>query len=1197
MKTLSLVPVCLIVAVAVGLLAGSASAAEKTVDGIFVKVALDPSTDKSSAKLVRKLVTTDQKWQLQRSVPLPGEPTITLPGDGTGKLSDLRWADSIRTTEQDDGSITAIEVTQRPTAVEWLITFMRYGTKWITLPIVVVVVFVVPLLLGWLWARSLRMPAYSWRIGLMLCTIVASLVTITLGWPPKLGVDLKGGWIMIYEIEYVTQEAQPVPVTRRQMSEDTSTRASLIQKLKQRLNPDGLKEISIRPYGLEEIEIIVPETDPAEIAKLKRQIQEQGVLEFLILAEAGKDQALFDAARAQQNDPALRNKRSVLNPKTGVEFGRWVIVGREDRDDPKLPGVRPLRIKGSWREYLIRNPATGELLDSNRVPTSKRGGTEYFHRLGVPTVEILTKVHETYRVTGSDLREGALQSGRDENARPQVNFAFKPASASKMGGLTAANIGRQLAISLDDTVLSAANIRSQINDEGRITGDFTPQEVEYIIRILKAGSLPAKPRDPPVYEDPADPTLGAENIRQGSIAVVGSLVMVFVFCLVYYRFAGVVACIALAMNILLTVGVMILFGATLTMPGLAGLVLTIGMAVDSNVLIFERMREELDKGASLRMAIRNGYDRAIVTIVDSNLTTLLTAIILYIIGTDQLVGFAVTLTLGLIISMFTAVFCTRVIFEVAERTGWLRSLKFLHFFTSTRFDFVRYMGYAAAISVILIGVGLAAAFYRGGGIFDIDLRGGSSVQVTLNEPLSTDEMSKYMEKAFADAKYKGSTVEPALKPVGKAEEGGKHRTFRVDTIYTDVKEVQNRLVETLKDDSGQSLITHYAASYGPPAVEQGARRQANQQTYFTALAQNEEQPETKAAEESGQEPEVKAPADDAKPADKEFADEKPGQNSKPEDAATPAPSDDAGGDSKPGEGTTEPPVSNVPKVTRTLKIVDTSGTPEPIAQEAMVKRVEAAAEKLKIANPKVDVTSPSWDRDPGTQLAEWNISLATSPEDAERIMQQVSQQLNSEPVWPASKTIGGQIAGDFVQIAIWALIASVVGIILYIWFRFQNVTWGFAAVVALVHDVLFMLAGIAISYWLQGGPTFEYFTGLQEFKIDLTVIAAFLTLIGYSINDTIVIFDRMREIKGKLPTINRQIVNDSVNQTLSRSILTFVTVFLTVIVLYFWGGPGIHGFAYAMLIGTVVGMYSTVFIAAPFLLWMLNRNTPVKKAA
>jgi SecD/SecF fusion protein len=394
-------------------------------------------------------------------------------------------------------------------------------------------------------------------------------------------------------------------------------------------------------------------------------------------------------------------------------------------------------------------------------------------------------------------------------------------------------------------------------------------------------------------------------------------------------------------------------------------------------------------------------------------------------------------------------------------------------------------------------------------------------------------------------------------------------------------------------DNGKSLITHYSTTYAPPVANKGASRQPVGKTYFTALTQNEDKEGAKASEETDKGAELKGPAEE-KPAGKTKPEE-----TKPEDGATAA-ADDAGGDNttggdtKTGDSQAETPANDVPMVTSTIKIGDSTGTPEAISQAEMVKRVEDASKKLEIANPKLDVNHASWDRDPASRLPEWNVSLATSPDDAERIMREVSQQLNSEPVWPASKKIGGQIAGDFVKIAIGALLASILGIILYIWFRFQNVTWGFAAVVALVHDVLFMLAGISVSYWLQNAPAF---TGLTEFKIDLTVIAAFLTLIGYSINDTIVIFDRMREIKGKLPTINRQIVNDSVNQTLSRSILTFVTVFVTVVVLYFWGGPGIHAFAYAMLIGTVVGMYSTVFIAAPFLLWMLNRGAPAKKAA
>lgn len=1189
MKTLSQIPLFLALAVA-GLLTSSSTAADTPQGPVFVKVATVTSADTTSAKTVRTLITTDQKWQQERSLPIPSDPTVTLLSGEPGKLSDLKWADSIKLTER-DGAVEAIEVTHRPTGLEWFLTFMRFGTKWITVPLILLVAIALPFFLGWLWARSIRMPNYAWRIGLILCTIIGSLVTIALGWPPKLGVDLKGGWIMIYQIEYTTNEAQPVPATIRQMDEDTSARGALIQKLKQRLNPDGLKEISIRPYGPDEIEIIVPETDPNEIAKLKRQIQEQGVLEFLILAEANQDQTLFTAARSQLNDPILRRRRAVLD-KEGQEIGRWVIVGRDDKAHPKLPpNVRPLRISGSWREYLIRNPDTGELLDSNRVPAARLASTKYFHDLGVPTVEILTKVHEKYRVTGSDLREGDLRSGIDENGRPEVGFGFKAGSAGKMAGLTGANIDRQLAIVLDDALLSHANIRSTISDSGRITGNFTRAEVDYVIRILKAGSLPAKPRDPPVYEDPADPTLGAENIRQGGIAIVVSLLLVFLFCLWYYRFAGVVACIALTMNLLLTLAVMILFGATLTMPGLAGLVLTVGMAVDSNVLIYERIREELAKGGSLRMAIRNGYDRAIVTIIDSNLTTLLTAIILYVIGTDQLVGFAVTLTLGIIISMFTAVFCTRIIFEVAERTGTIRTLNFRHFFTNTNYDFVKYMHYCATASVVMIAIGLAAAFWRGGGIFDIDLRGGTSVQVALDEPLSTEEMRDYMKEAFDQATYKGSRVEPTLKPVGLAEEDGKHRLFRVDTIYPEVEEVQQRLLKHLRDKEGNSLITHYEATFAPPTAAAGASLGNVNETYFTALTQDDEEPETqpevKGDAKVQDDPVPEAPAPETTPDDKGDPDDAP--------KAT-APGNTGGGDLT-VDDPAEPAAPKTPQVVRTLKLTDSTGDPEGLDQAAVETRVRDAAKELGIEGVFIDVSHPSWDREPGTRLAEWNVALSSTPEQAEQIMQKVTQDISGQPVWLASKTIGGQIAGDFVKIAIGALVASVIGIILYIWFRFQNVTWGFAAVVALVHDVLFMLAGIAVSYWLQGGPMFEQWTGLTEFKIDLTVIAAFLTLIGYSINDTIVIFDRMREIKGKLPNINRQIVNDSVNQTLSRSILTFLTVFVTVVVLYFFGGPGIHAFAYAMLIGTLVGMYSTVFIAAPFLLWILDRNAPQKKAA
>jgi SecD/SecF fusion protein len=791
-------------------------------------------------------------------------------------------------------------------------------------------------------------------------------------------------------------------------------------------------------------------------------------------------------------------------------------------------------------------------------------------------------------------------TGMDESGWPDVHFAFKGEGSQRMGALTGNNINRQLAIILDDTLLSHANIKDRITERGQITGKFTQAEVEFVVRILKAGSLPATLQEKPVYEDPSDPTLGAENIQKGFQAVMISLIAVFAFTFWYYRFAGFVACFALAFNILLTVAVMILFGATLTMPGLAGLVLTVGMSVDSNVLIFERLREELAKGASLRMAIRNGFERAMTTIIDSNLTTLLTALILYIIGTDQLVGFAVTLILGIITSMFTAIFVSRVIFEVAERTGFTKTLNMTQLFASTNFDFVAYQWNFITASLVFIAVGLAAAFYRGGGIFDIDLRGGTSIQVTLKENLSDTEMRAILDKAFAGKTYQDSKVDYTLKPVKAADANGKRNTYRVDSIYPETDEVQKWLTEALVDDKGESLLKFYRVEFEPVAKageKQGAQRTGDEATFFTSLNQNESE---KAAEKA--EPKVEAKAAETQPEAKaetaKTTEEKAPEEKAPAEAKTeekkaeePPVTKAAGDDptATPGEKTpetkpAEPRSSGM--VTHTMKFSDNAGQTEGIDAQALKTRIEEAAKALNIDALEIVLDNRDWDkRSQDVRFSEWNVSLSTSPEDSQKILSAVQTEMGSKPIWAASKKIGGQIAGNFVRIAFFSIVASLVGIVLYIWVRFQNVQWGFAAVLALVHDVLCMLSGIALSYWLADALGV---LGVVEFKIDLTVVAAFLTLIGYSINDTIVVFDRMREVKGKMPNLTKQVVNDSINQTLSRTVLTFFTTFMVVVVLYAAGGNGIHGFAFAMLIGTVVGVYSSIYIAAPFLLWMIE---------
>jgi len=206
----------------------------------------------------------------------------------------------------------------------------------------------------------------------------------------------------------------------------------------------------------------------------------------------------------------------------------------------------------------------------------------------------------------------------------------------------------------------------------------------------------------------------------------------------------------------------------------------------------------------------------------------------------------------------------------------------------------------------------------------------------------------------------------------------------------------------------------------------------------------------------------------------------------------------------------------------------------------------------------------------------------------------VQQRLVAEPVFPSSSSIGQKVAGDTQLQALYALLISLVGIIVYVWFRFSNLVWGLASVVALIHDVLIMLAAIAISAYVA---PFLGFLLVDPFKISLTIVAAFLTIIGFSINDTIVIFDRMREIKGKSPDLTPKMINAAVNQTLSRSIITSLTVFIVVVILYVWGGEAMHGFAFALFVGVISGSYSTIFIAAPMVLWLGKRNDPKSQLA
>lgn len=268
-------------------------------------------------------------------------------------------------------------------------------------------------------------------------------------------------------------------------------------------------------------------------------------------------------------------------------------------------------------------------------------------------------VNRIAAVTGRDLRDA--QPRPDENGRPSVNFSLTRDGAARFARVTGANIGKQLAIILDNRVVSAPVIQGQISDNGRITGSFTPQQAADLALVLRSGALPASIKYE--QETTVGPSLGADSIRHGVIASIVGFVAVMAFMLIYYRGAGINADVALVLNLIILVAVLAYFGAVLTLPGIAGVILTVGMGVDSNVLIFERIREELRLGKTVGAAVAGGFDHAFLTIIDTHVTTVVSALILFTFGTGPIRGFAVTLTIGLVANLFTSVFVSRVIFD------------------------------------------------------------------------------------------------------------------------------------------------------------------------------------------------------------------------------------------------------------------------------------------------------------------------------------------------------------------------------------------------------------------------------------------------------------------------------------------------------------------------------------------------------
>ena len=556
----------------------------------------------------------------------------------------------------------------------------------------------------------------------------------------------------------------------------------------------------------------------------------------------------------------------------------------------------------------------------------------------------------------------------------KLTVELNPEGANKMFDLTSKmrpGVDR-LAIVLDGKVLSAPVVQSSLGANFEISGMKDANEAKSI-----AAALLNPLKNPLLVEEErtVSATLGKETVHQGITAGIAGLALTLLFVLIYYRFAGIIALLGLTLNILILFGAMAMFGFTFTLPGIAGIILTIGVAVDANVLIYERLREELAAGKSIKAAISAAYDKAFSAIFDANITTLITALILFWRASGTVKGFAVTLTIGILASMLAALLCTRVLFWWFSDAGVLKKLTFMNLIPKRAFNFLGKRKLAFSLSIILIVAGLGSMWEKKDSSLGIDFTGGAQLSYQLVD---------------------GQTVEqPAVQQVLNKLELSKQASSQEETTT-----------------GGEYLLTVRCASDDIEAIE-------------TSLSSN-----------------------------------------------------------------------------------------------------------FEVLKDK-----------------------------------------------PSRETISASLGGEFLNTALWALIVGMVAILIYITIRFEF-SFALGAFAALVHDILICL-GIVI---------------LSGQELSLIHVGAFLTIAGYSINDTIVVFDRIREDLRSRRGDVQDVMNHAINATLSRTVLTSVTTFVAVLVLYIYGGSALKDFSFTIMIGVIVGTYSSIFIASPIVyIWSKMRGANLRR--
>ena len=802
--------------------------------------------------------------------------------------------------------------------------------------------------------------------------------------------------------------------------------ANVFTVLRARIDQFGTTQPNIqRLEGTGRILVELPGVkDPARVKKLLQSTAElqfwnmyegSEVLPFLVAAneklrdivEAEKPAAADEAPAMDLNDLSIEGS----NDSTATEVADSTDV--MNTNNPLFEVFRPwvsetgMPLEGPRVGYaLIRDTAkVNALLGRPEITqllnTELRGAKFLWNNKPEPESDIIMLL----AIKGNRDNEPELDGSVIVDARPDldeynrniVTMAMNGSGAQKWQRLTAdaaaQNPKRSVAVVLDNYVYSYPQVQNEIaGGRTQITGNFSQEESKDLANILRAGKLDAPARI--IQADVVGPSLGKEAISDSINSFAIALLLVLIYMYFYYSGAGMVANVALLVNMFFIFGVLASLRAVLTLPGMAGIVLTIGMAVDANVIIFERIREELRLGKGLRAAIVDGYRNSNSAIIDANVTTLIVGIILAAFGTGPIRGFATTLIIGILTSLFSALFISRIIFE--RRLDGKKEVNFstkttANWYTNINFDFLRKRKIAYGVSAVVIAIGLFSLFTKGLNL-GVDFEGGRSFQVRFDQPVEVSEVAASLGEQLVDAD--GNTYTPIVKTLGESNQVIITTNYRIGESGTAVDEdIENKLY-------------------------------AGVSSFFT----------------------------------------------------------------------------------------------EEIAREDFF-----------------------------TDDTEEAIGLV------------------------GSRVVGPTIADDIKTGAVYSIIFSLIVVFLYILGRFRKWQFSLGAVVALVHDVLFVLGLFSI---LDGVLPFQL-------EVDQAFIAAILTVIGYSLNDTVVVFDRIRENMGSRKGNFLEGVNKSLNQTLSRTFNTSLTTFFVLLVIFLFGGEVIRGFMFALLLGVIVGTYSSLFIATP----------------